>query len=41
MAMYYTPNINCQFSEQHFYHSQKTFDAKNLLAILTKLNICL
>jgi len=32
--MYYTPYINCHFSEQHFYHSQKTFDAKNLLAIL-------
>ena len=41
-AMYYTPYINCHFSEQHFYHSQKTFDAKNLLAILTqKFSICL
>ena len=42
MAMYYTPHINGQFSEQHFYNSQKTFDAKNLLAILTqKFSICL
>jgi len=40
--MYYTPKINGQFSEQHFYHSQKNFDATNLLAILTKqFSICL